>query len=111
VAASTWSEHPPLYALHRLPRRDECGLAWRKLPRPLLLATLCDNVDRLIQLLEDGSYRARGQRLSPVQIAFPMTRGASLTACAMAGETIMDLLLEEMQAPGIETGAALLRPA
>jgi len=65
----------------------------------------------LIQRLEDGSHRPRGQRLSPVPIAFPMARRASLTARTTAGETIMDLLLEEMQAPGIETGAALLRPA
>jgi hypothetical protein len=95
VAASAWSERPPMYSPHRLPRRDECGVAWRKLPRPLLLSTLCDNVDRLIQLLEDGSHRARGQRLSPLQIAFPTTRGASLTARARAGGTSMELLLDE----------------
>jgi hypothetical protein len=95
VAASAWSERPPMYSPYRLPRRDECGLAWRKLPRPLLLAALRDNVDRLILLLEDGSHRARGQRLSPVQLTFPTTRGASLTARATAGETILELLLEE----------------
>ncbi len=95
VAASTWTERPPMYSPYRLPRRDESGLAWRKLSRPLLLAALCDNVDRLIQLLEDGSHRARGQRLSPLQIIFPTTRGASLTARAMADETLLELLLEE----------------
>jgi hypothetical protein len=31
VAASTWSERPPMYSPYRLPRRDECGFAWRKL--------------------------------------------------------------------------------
>jgi hypothetical protein len=95
VAASTWSERPPMYSPYRLPRRDECGLAWRKLPRPLVLVGLLVNVDRLIQLLEDASHRSCGQRLSPVQVTFPAARGTSLTARATAGETILELLLEE----------------
>jgi hypothetical protein len=98
LVASTWSERPPIYSPHRLPRRDERYLAWRELPRPLLLATLRDSVDRLLQLLEDGSHRTRGERLSPLQTTFPTTRRAWLTARAMAGDTILDLRLEEHHA-------------
>lgn len=96
LTASTWSERPPIYSPHRLPRRDERYLAWRELPRPLLLATLRDTVNRLLQLLEDGSHRTRGERLSPLQTTFPTTRRASLTARATAGDTILDLSLEEL---------------
>jgi hypothetical protein len=62
---------PPIYSPHRLPRRDERYLAWRELPRPLLLATLRDTVNRLLQFLEDRSHRTRGERLSPLQ---PLSR-------------------------------------
>lgn len=98
VPVSTSRERPPIYAPYRLPRRHEYSLPWRELPRPLPLATLRHNLDRLLDLLEDGSHRKRGERLSPFQIAAPATRGAPLTAGATAGATTVELLLEQHRA-------------
>lgn len=105
VPTSTWRERPPIYAPHRLPRRDERCLIWRELPRPLPLETLRDNLDRLLHLLADDSHRRRGERLSPLQITVPTARGASLIARATAGATTLDVLLEQhhdLDALGIE---------
>jgi hypothetical protein len=65
------------------------------LPRPVPLAALRDTVDRLLRHFEAGSSRQRGERLSALQIDASETLGASLTARATAGETQLDLLLEE----------------
>lgn len=92
---ATLNERPPIYPGYRAPRRRDVCLSWRALPRRLALSGLPQTVDRLLQRLADDAERERGERLSALTIDPSASRGASLLALATAGDTQLELFLDE----------------